>query len=122
MQNNRVWQRACGLTRTVVEGVHVDDNANIVSVRPDARHGAVADGAAVDHLDRVRVPPSPTPHRLALVALRSPTHNSHAEPDPRIEQESDITAATSRGHCNTSASFCDGAFHRRVCRGRLLRE
>ncbi len=39
MQNNRVWQRACGLTRTVVEGVRVDDevNAIIVSVRPDAR-------------------------------------------------------------------------------------
>ncbi len=39
MQNNRVWERACGLKRTVVEGVHVDDNANaiIVSVRPNAR-------------------------------------------------------------------------------------
>ena len=39
MQNNRVWQRACGLTRTVVEGVRVDDevNAIVVSVRPDAR-------------------------------------------------------------------------------------
>ena len=39
MQNNRVWERACGLTATVVEGVHVDDNANaiIVSVRPEAR-------------------------------------------------------------------------------------
>ena len=39
MQNNRVWQRACGLTGTVVEGVHIDDktNAVIVSVRPDAR-------------------------------------------------------------------------------------
>ncbi len=39
MQNNRVWQRACGLTRTVVEGVHVDANADaiVVSVRPNAR-------------------------------------------------------------------------------------
>jgi len=39
VQNNRVWQRACGLTGTVVEGVHIDDktNAIIVSVRPDAR-------------------------------------------------------------------------------------
>jgi len=39
VQNNRVWERACGLKRTVVEGVHVDDNANaiIVSVRPNAR-------------------------------------------------------------------------------------
>ena len=39
MQNNRVWQRACGLTRTVVEGVRVDDNTDaiIVSVRPDSR-------------------------------------------------------------------------------------
>ena len=39
MQNNRVWQRACGLTRTVVEAVRFEDTANaiIVSVRPDAR-------------------------------------------------------------------------------------
>ena len=34
----------------------------------------------------------------------------------------DRSAATSRGHCNTSASLCDGAFHPRVCRGRLLSE
>ena len=39
MQNNRVWERACGLIRTVVEGVRFDDKADaiIVSVRPDAR-------------------------------------------------------------------------------------
>ncbi len=39
MQNNRVWQRACGLNRTVVEGVRYDEagDAVIVSVRPDAR-------------------------------------------------------------------------------------
>ncbi len=38
MQNNRVWQRACGLTRTVVEGVRFDDTAEaiVVSVRPNA--------------------------------------------------------------------------------------
>ncbi len=39
MQNNRVWQRACGLTRTVVEGVRVDDTADaiVVSARPNAK-------------------------------------------------------------------------------------
>ena len=39
MQNNSVWRRACGLTRTVVEGVRFDEttNAIVVSVRPDAR-------------------------------------------------------------------------------------
>jgi len=39
VQNNRVWERACGLIRTVVEGVRFDDktDAIIVSVRPDAR-------------------------------------------------------------------------------------
>jgi len=39
VQNNRVWERACGLIRTVVEGVRFDDKADaiIVSVRPDAR-------------------------------------------------------------------------------------
>ncbi|MCZ6457030.1 MAG: ISL3 family transposase, partial [Actinobacteria bacterium] len=39
MQNNRVWQCACGLSRTVVEGVRFDEagDAIIVSVRPDAR-------------------------------------------------------------------------------------
>ena len=39
MQDNRVWERACGLIRTVVEGVDVDEagDAIIVSVRPDAK-------------------------------------------------------------------------------------
>ena len=39
MQNNRVWERACGLKSTVVEGVRFDDVADavIVSVRPNAR-------------------------------------------------------------------------------------
>ena len=39
MQNNRVWERACGLVRTVVEGVRFDEagEAIVVSVRPDAR-------------------------------------------------------------------------------------
>ena len=39
VQNNRVWQRGCGLMRTVVEGVRFDDTADaiIVSVRPNAR-------------------------------------------------------------------------------------
>jgi transposase len=38
VQNNRVWQRACGLVRTVVEGVRYDDTADaiVVSVRPNA--------------------------------------------------------------------------------------
>jgi len=39
VQNNRVWQRVCGLKATVVEGVRFDDKtgAIIVSVRPDSR-------------------------------------------------------------------------------------
>ncbi len=39
MQNSSVWGRACGLTRTVVEGVRFDGVADaiVVSVRPDAR-------------------------------------------------------------------------------------
>ena len=39
MQNNRVWERACGLDRTVVEGVRFDEAADaiVVSARPDAR-------------------------------------------------------------------------------------
>ena len=39
MQNNRVWERACGLDRTVVEGVRFDETADaiIVSVRPVSR-------------------------------------------------------------------------------------
>jgi len=41
VQTNRVWERACGLTRTVVEGVGFDEitNAIVVSVRPNARAG-----------------------------------------------------------------------------------
>ena len=51
MQNNRVWQRAYGLTATVVEGVRFDDTADaiVVSARSNARGAADADGAAVDH-------------------------------------------------------------------------
>ena len=39
MQNNRVWERACGLKHTVVEGVRYDEttDAIVVSVRPDSR-------------------------------------------------------------------------------------
>ena len=39
MQNNRVWERACGLDRTVVEGVRFEEAGDtiVVSVRPDAR-------------------------------------------------------------------------------------
>jgi transposase len=39
MRNNRVWERACGLKRTVVEGIRYDETADaiVVSVRPDAK-------------------------------------------------------------------------------------
>jgi transposase len=39
VRNKSVWERACGLTRTVVEGVDFDDDADVivVSVRPVVR-------------------------------------------------------------------------------------
>ena len=39
MRNTRVWERACGLTRTVVEAVDFDDDAGavVVRVRPTAK-------------------------------------------------------------------------------------
>ncbi len=39
MRNTRVWERACGLERAVVEGVDFDDAASavVVSVRPNAK-------------------------------------------------------------------------------------
>jgi transposase len=39
VRNKSVWERACGLTETVVEGVEFDDvtDAIVVSVRPTAR-------------------------------------------------------------------------------------
>ena len=39
MLNTKVWQKACGLKRTVVEGVAVDDveESIVVSVRPNAK-------------------------------------------------------------------------------------
>ena len=39
MRNKSVWERACGLTRTVVEGVDFDEVADavVVRVRPAAR-------------------------------------------------------------------------------------
>ena len=39
-------------------------------------------------------------------------------PSPNL----DMKGAGSRGHCNTSASFCDGVIPSRVCRGRPLSE
>ena len=30
MRNNRVWERACGLKRTVVEGVRYDESAGAI--------------------------------------------------------------------------------------------
>ena len=52
MRNKSVWERACGLTRTVVEGVDFDDDAHaiVVSVRPAApRRGVGAVVAVVAH-------------------------------------------------------------------------
>jgi hypothetical protein len=39
VRNKSVWEHACGLTRTVVEGVDYDDDAHavVVSVRPVAK-------------------------------------------------------------------------------------
>ncbi len=39
MRNKSVWRRACGLTRTVVEGVDFDSDADavIVAVRPNSK-------------------------------------------------------------------------------------
>ncbi len=39
MLNTKVWEKACGLVRTVVEGVRVDDTDGsiVVSVRPNAK-------------------------------------------------------------------------------------
>lgn len=39
MRKTSVWERACGLTRTIVENVDFDDDAEaiVVSVRPEAR-------------------------------------------------------------------------------------
>ena len=39
MRNKSVWERACGLTETVVEDVEFDDMADaiVVAVRPTAR-------------------------------------------------------------------------------------
>jgi transposase len=39
VQNNGVWQRACGLVRTVVEGVRYDESSDaiVASVRPNAK-------------------------------------------------------------------------------------
>ena len=86
MQNNRVWQRAYGLTATVVEGVRFDDTADaiVVSARSNARGAADADGAAVDH-------PVMT-EGLAGPRWRALDADTQAETDPRIEQESDIWA------------------------------
>ena len=51
MQNNRVWQRACGLTATVVEGIRFDEAAEAIVCRLDLTLGraADADGAAAGH-------------------------------------------------------------------------
>jgi hypothetical protein len=80
VQNNRVWQRACGLAGTVVEVVDIDDkdNAIIVSVRPMPGHATGVDGAAAGHRSMTKVlagdvgvPSTPAPH----VCLSKPMHH-----------------------------------------------
>ena len=50
MRNKSVWERACGLTETVVEGVDFDDAADaiVVSVRPAARARGRCGAVSVD--------------------------------------------------------------------------
>ena len=93
MQNNRVWQRAYGLTAAVVEGVRFDDTADaiVVSARSNARarSGCGRCGRRSPGYDRG----AGRPRWRALDA------DTQAETDPRIEQESDIWAATRRRGC-----------------------
>ena len=51
MRNKSVWERTCGLTRTVVEDVRFDDDARavVVAVRPVAVRGVVAVVVVVVH-------------------------------------------------------------------------
>jgi hypothetical protein len=51
VRNSRVWERACGLTRTVVEGVEFDDEARAVVCRygPSRARGTDVGVAIVVH-------------------------------------------------------------------------
>ncbi len=100
MQNNRVWQRAYGLTATVVEGVRFDDTADaiVVSARSNARARSRCGrcGRRSPGYDRG----AGRPRWRALDA------DTQAETDPRIEQESGICA--DMGGCARGATggFC----------------
>jgi len=120
VQNNRVWERACGLSATVVEGVQVDDKA---SAKPSTSTSITAFfkyGSNRQTPRWVCSPPRSVPRPLLLMPLhcspRTATHHdSQAETDPQIQQESDICATwtLSRGsaYCRLCASrvsdFCD---------------
>jgi len=87
VQNNRVWERACGLVRTVVEGVRFDDTADavIVSVRSDAGHTRDFDAMAA--WLAVRTSKSAT-CQLLRVAWRNPRQQQQldwiAKTDPKL--------------------------------------
>ena len=87
MQNNRVWQRACGLVRTVVEGVRFDEagDAVIVSVRSDAGHTRDFDAMAA--WLAVRTSKSAT-CQLLRVVWRNPRRQQQldwiAKTDPKL--------------------------------------
>ncbi len=86
VQNNRVWQRACGLTATVVEGIRFDEAADaiVVSARLNARARSRCGrcGRRSPGYDRG----AGRPRWRVLDA------DTEAETDPRIQQESAICA------------------------------
>ena len=98
VQNNRVWQRACGLTATVVEGVRFDDKtgAIIVSVRPDSRARGRCGQCGRRSPGVWPGGWSAWPQRRHHCCVYSPTaathHDSQADTDPQIQQESALCA------------------------------
>ncbi len=90
MYESRVSERGCGLTATVVEGVHVEDKASEKPPMPTSNIACFQNRFA--HPDCVRVLLSPIPNALALSASESRLPGSQAETDLQIQQESDMTA------------------------------
>ena len=65
MRNNSVWKRAFGLTRTVVEDVGFDDDADAVGIEDAEFHCVVMDGGSVAPLAEKTEPFVDRPVRVA---------------------------------------------------------
>ena len=100
MYDSRVLERGCGLTATVLEGVHVEDKASEKPATPTSitacfnyrLNRQTPKSVCSPGLRSGSTAPYPYPYCRRTVGLgRLPTTAPRPKTDPRVQQESDIT-------------------------------